>query len=471
MSPIEAPRYTRRYTAWMLTLLVLMNALNLADRQGIAASIQAIKLDLHFSDAQLGFIQGFGFAIFYSLMGLPLARLAERYNRSRLIAGCLALFGAMVALCGTARGFFSLLLFRIGVGVGDAGFVTPVSSLIGDYYPSAKRASVMSIIWLGGPLGLIGGLVGAAWLTQHVSWRVAFAAIGAPAFLIAIVALLTIREPPRGLADGELIAHEAPPSTWTMLRFFFAKRSMWHVLIGCALAAISMNAIGQWLVTFLVRHFHLGIAAAGRLAAVIAVAAMASGLLIGGFGVDAAGRRDKRWYVWGPAVGLAAAAPLFVFGFSQSSIAATVIVLIAAHVCMFVYYAPTLALAQNMVGANMRASSGFVVSLVLGLVGIGFGPTIVGFLSDRFASGAFTLGSFATACPGGAAPPQATQALAAACGDASAAGLRDALMVMSLLGLWAALHYALAARHLRRDLETRYQSAAPALDVTTPVSP
>src|SRR6185437_2503114 len=166
MSPIEAPRYTRRYTAWMLTLLVLMNALNLADRQGIAASIQAIKLDLHFSDAQLGFIQGFGFAIFYSLMGLPLARLAERYSRSRLIAGCLALFGAMVALCGTARGFFSLLLFRIGVGVGDAGFVTPVSSLIGDYYPSAKRASVMSIIWLGGPLGLIGGLVGAAWLTQ-----------------------------------------------------------------------------------------------------------------------------------------------------------------------------------------------------------------------------------------------------------------------------------------------------------------
>ncbi len=470
MSPPAAPIFSKRYTAWMLTLLVLMNALNLADRQGIAASIQAIKLDLKFTDSELGIIQGLGFAIFYTLMGLPLARLAERFSRARLIAGCLALFGAMVALCGTAKSFIALLLFRIGVGVGDAGFVTPVSSLIGDYYPSAKRASVMSIIWLGAPIGVVAGSAGAAWLTQHVSWRVAFAAIGAPAFVVALIAFLTLREPPRGLADGEVMTGEPPPSTWTMLRFLLAKRSMWHVLIGCALAATSMNAIGQFLAAFLVREFHLGIAAAGRLLALIAGAAMASGLLIGGFGVDAVGRRDRRWYVWGPAVGLALAAPLFLLGFNQSSVAGTVVVLIAAHVCMFVYYAPTLALAQNMVGANMRASSTFVVYIVLGLVGIGLGPTIVGVLSDRFASGAFALGAFEASCPGGAAPAGAAHALAAACGNASAAGLRDALMVMSLLGVWAALHYALAARHLRRDLETRYQPTAPALDVTTPVS-
>jgi predicted MFS family arabinose efflux permease len=470
MSPPEAHRYSKRYMAWMLTLLVLMNALNLADRQGIAVSIQAIKLDLHFSDSLLGIIQGLGFAIFYSLMGLPLARLAERFSRTRLISGCVALFGVMVALCGTARGFVSLLLFRIGVGVGDAGFITPVSSLIGDYYPSAKRASVMSIIWLGAPIGVISGLAGGSWITQHYGWRVMFAVIGAPAFLIALIAFLTLREPPRGLADGELVTQEAPPSTWVMLRFLFAKRSMWHVLIGCGLAAVSMNGIGQFLAAFLIRNFHLPTAAAGRLLALIAGASMASGLLIGGFGVDAASRRDTRWFVWGPALGMAAAAPLFLFGLNQSSVAATVVVLIAAHVCMFVYYAPSLALAQNMVGANMRASSGFVVSLMLGLVGIGIGPTIVGFLSDRLASGAFTIGDFHAACPGGAAPHGAAQALAAACGNASAAGLREALMVMSLLGLWSALHYALAARHLRRDLETRYQPAAPTLDVTTPVS-
>lgn len=469
MSSHEAPRYSKRYMAWMLTLLVLMNALNLADRQGLAVSIQAIKLDLHFSDSLLGIIQGLGFAIFYSLMGLPLARLAERFSRSRLIAGCLGLFGVMAALCGTAKGFVSLLLFRIGVGVGDGGFQAPVASLIGDYYPSAKRASVMSIIWLGAPLGVIGGLAGGSWITQHYGWRVMFAAIGTPAIVIALIGFLTLREPPRGLADGELTTRQAPPSTWTMLRFLFAKPSMWHVLIGCGLAAVAMNGIGQFLAPFLMRNFHLGTAAAGRLLALIAGASMASGLLIGGFGVDAAIRRDKRWYVWGPALGVAAAAPLFLAGLNQSSVTATVIILIAAHVCMFVYYTPSIAIAQNMVGADMRASSGFVVSLMLGLVGIGLGPTIVGFLSDRFASGAFTLGTFHSACPGGAPPHGAGQALAAACGNASAVGLREALMVMSVLGLWSALHYTLAARHLRRDLETRYQAAAPALD-GTPVS-
>ncbi len=469
MSPSDAATtFSRRYRAWLLFLLLLINALNLADRQGIAVSLQAIKLDLKFTDSQLGLIQGLGFAVFYSLMGLPLARLAEHFSRTKIIAGAIALFGAMVALCGTARSFIGLLLFRIGVGVGDAGFGTPVASLVGDHYPMGKRASVMSVIWVGAPVGVVAGATGAGWLAQHVSWRATFAAIGISALVVSVVAFLTFREPTRGMSDPDPFSREAPPSTWTVFRFLFGKRSMWHVLIGCALAAISMNSIGQFLHTFLVRNYHLGFAAAGQLVALIAGASMASGLLLGGFGVDWAGRTDKRWYVWGPALGLTLAAPLFLLGFNQSVIATAVVVLIAAHVCMFLYYAPSLALAQNMVGANMRASSAFVVSLVLGLVGIGLGPTIVGFLSSRFAAQAFTLGAFKASCPGEAAPVGASHALATACSAASATGLRHALMVMSLLGLWAAIHYALAARDLRRDLETRYQPAAVPLDAPTP---
>jgi predicted MFS family arabinose efflux permease len=472
MSPPAAETmFSRRYRAWLLFLLVLINALNLADRQGIAVSAQAIKLDLKFTDSQLGLIQGLGFAIFYTLMGLPLARLAEHVSRTKIIAGCVALFGAMAALCGTTRSFMGLLLFRVGVGVGDAGFGTPVASLIGDHYPMGKRASVMSIIWLGAPIGVVAGAAGAGWLAQHVTWRATFAAVGMCALVVAVVAFLTFREPPRGMSDPDPISKEPPPSTWTVFRFLFSKRSMWHVLIGCALAATSMNAIGQFLSPFLVRNYHLGFAAAGRLIALIAGASMASGLLVGGFGVDWAGRSDKRWYVWGPALGLTLAAPLFLLGFIQSVIATAVVVLIAAHVCMFLYYAPSLALAQNMVGANMRASSAFVVSLVLGLVGIGLGPTIVGVLSDRFATQAFALGVFKASCPGGAAPVGSPHALVTACSAASAAGIRHALMVMSLLGLWAALHYFLAARDLRRDLETRYQPAALPLDATTPARP
>ncbi|HTX24544.1 MAG TPA: MFS transporter [Steroidobacteraceae bacterium] len=464
-------RFSRGYRTWLLILLVLINALNLADRQGIAASLQAIKLDLKFTDAELGIIQGLGFAIFYTLMGLPLARLAEHVSRTKIIATCLALFGAMVALCGTARGFASLLLFRVGVGVGDAGFGTPVASLIGDHYPMGRRASVMSIIWLGAPIGVVAGAAGAGWLAQHVSWRAAFATIGTCALVVALIAFLTFREPPRGMSDPEPRSRERPPATWTVFRFLFSKRSMVHILIGCGLAAISMNAIGQFLSAFMVRNYHLGIAAAGQLLALIAGASMASGLLLGGFGVDWAGRFDKRWYVWGPAVGLTLGAPLFLFGFNQPVITSAVALLIAAHVCMFLYYAPSLALAQNMVGANMRASSAFVVSFVLGLVGIGLGPTLVGLLSDHFAARAFLIGVFKVSCPGGIAPPGSARALADACSRASATGIRHALMLMSLLGVWAALHYLLAARDLRRDLERRYQPRSLPLDATTPVPP
>jgi predicted MFS family arabinose efflux permease len=125
--------YSRSYRAWMLTVLLAMNALNLADRQCMAAVSQAIRLDLRITDAQMGILQGFGFAIFYSLFGLAIARAAEHFSRTRIIAASIGLFGVMVSACSTAMSFGRLLLFRVGVGVGDAGFGPPVASLIGDH--------------------------------------------------------------------------------------------------------------------------------------------------------------------------------------------------------------------------------------------------------------------------------------------------------------------------------------------------
>jgi len=230
---------------------------------------------------------------------------------------------------------------------------------------------------------------------------------------------------------------------------------MRQTLIAAALAAMAMNGIGQFLNPFLARNYHLGPAEVGRLMGMIAGVSMASGLLIGGFGVDWAGRFDRRWYVWGPALGLLLATPLFILGFTRESLAAAVVVLIFGHVSMFVYYSPTLAMAQNMVGANMRASSAFVVSgLVMGLVGIGLGPTVVGILSDRLASLEFA--SYLSSCPGGKAAPGSLETLVQACRAASATGIRHALMIMALLCLWSAVHYVLAARTLRRDLDTHY---------------
>jgi predicted MFS family arabinose efflux permease len=455
----DAPKFSRGYRAWLLAMLVLVSALNLADRQGLAASSQALKLDLKFTDWQMGLLQGLPFALFYTLMGLPLARLAEHRSRTRIIAACLGLFGVMAALCSTAQSFGRLVLFRIGVGVGDGGFGPPVASLIGDHYPMARRASAMAIIWLGAPIGVVVGSVLGGYLAEHYGWRTTFTVIGLTGVVVSLLVLVTLREPMRGAFDPAKSSRGPPPPALTAFRFLFAKPAMRQVLIAGALAATAMNGIGQFLNPFLARNFGIGPAEVGRLIGLIAGASMASGLLIGGFGVDWAGRTDRRWYVWGPALGLVLAAPLFIFGVTRSDLPSTVIILIGAHIAMFVFYSPTLALAQNMVGANMRASSAFVVSgLIMGLIGIGVGPTLSGFLSDHFATRVFP--AFIGSCPGGRALAGAAPALIDACRSAGATGVRQALIVQSLLCVWSALHYVLAARALRQDLDTHYSAGA-----------
>jgi len=448
--------YSKGYRAWLLTVLMAMNALNLADRQCMAAVAQAIKVDIHLSDAQLGIIQGFGFAIFYSCFGLGLARAAEHFSRTRIIAASIGMFGIMVSLCSTATSFARLLLFRVGVGVGDAGFAPPVASLIGDHYKMDRRAPAMSIIWLGAPIGVIGGSTLGGWMAENYTWRAAFVLIGAIGLLVSLIAFITLREPPRGMSDEVAASAGPPPSTMEVLKFLLSKPSMRHFLIGCGLAATAMNGIGQFFIPFMMRNYHIGAAEAGRLLGLVGSVGMASGLALGGFGVGRAGRSDRRWYAWAPAVTLLLSALFFVVGFNGKTVAGAVGFLVMAHVVLFIYYTPTLAIAQNMVGASMRASSGFLVAAVIGLVGIGLGPTLVGFLSDAYATHIFTLGHYGTSCPNGLPPAGGAADLVTACRDASANGIRYALMTTALVPIWGALHYFLAARRVREDLATIY---------------
>ena len=452
-------RFGKGYRAWLLFILLLVNALNLADRQGMAATAQSIRLELHLTGGQLGLIQGLGFAIFYTLFGLPLAWMAERMNRARIVAACLALFGLMVAGCGFIRNFWQLMLFRVGVGIGDAGFMTPVSSLVGDHYPAQKRASAMTIIWLGAPIGAVSGAVLAGWVAQTYGWRVWYYALGVPALLVAILAFLTLREPIRGMSDPVAVRGKTP-SIFSAFKFLLAKKSVWFILIGAGLAATGMNGLGQFFSLYLQTAFHVGPAKAGQLLGLMSGVAMASGLALGGFGVDWGAKFDRRWFVWGPAIGQVLATPLFFFGANQASIPMAVFILGLGHVALFVYYTPTLALAQNMVGANMRASSAFVTSLVLGLVGIGLGPTLIGVLNDIFTQKAFSAGDFVQLCPGGRAPTDAAQALVSACSTAAGQGIRHAIMAMSLLFAGSAVFFVLASFSLRKDLDTLYQAPA-----------
>ena len=416
----------------------------------------------------MGLVQGLAFAIFYSVLALPIARLAEHVSRTKIISGAVAIFGVMVTLCSRANSFWELLICRIGVGVGDAGFVPPVGSLIGDHYGMKRRASAMSVIWLGAPVGVIFGSMLGGWMAEHVSWRASFIAIGAPGILVAILTLLTLREPPRGMSDppSTVKAGTPPPSLGEVLKFLLAKPSVKHLLAGCALAAISMNGIGQFFGQFLARNFHLGLAETGRVLSLVAGTTMPCGMLLGGFGIDWAARRDERWFAWGPALTLALASPAFILGFSQPTVLAAALVLAVAHICLFVYWTPTLALAQNLVGASMRASSMFVFNFVIGLVGIGFGPTSSA--SSAIGSHVAPLLSATTPCAQEGAPrPVRSMPLCSPAPVAQATGLRHALMLMSLTCVWAAVHYGLAARTLRRDLATLY--VPPATAAASPV--
>jgi hypothetical protein len=282
-------------------------------------------------------------------------------------------------------------------------------------------------------------------------------ALGAVAFVIGILALFTLREPRRGAFDPAS-ASAKPPSMWEVVKFLWAKRSFRQIFIGAGLAATGLNALGQFFGRYFVATFHMGFAEVGAILGGMVAVSMTSGLLLGGFGVDRLGRSDRRWYAWAPAIALAITAPLMAAGVAQADMDAAVIVLMAGHIALFVFWTPTLAIAMNMVGANMRASSTFVVLLVLGLVGIGAGPTLAGVFSDWFAQWSFADGNFAAACPAGMAPANAPEAIVKACGDASAAGVQYAIIAMSMLFLWAAAHYALAARHLRKDLDTHYST-------------
>lgn len=451
---------SRGYRAWLLFLLTAVSALNLADRQGLAALNPVLKHDLLLSDTQLGIIEGIGVAFFFTLLALPVARMADHGNRIRILGVAVGVFALFNFFCSRATSFTTFLLARIGVGSGTTGFTSPVASLIGDHYPPQRRTAAITIMWLGGPVGAFIGAAGAGWIAQHLDWRWWFIGVSIPAAAIALLTFFTLREPQRGLFDAPGVGSRKPPPMLEVFRFLLGKKSMVHVLIGVSLAAMGMNGIGQFLARYLVAAFDLGTAEAGQILGLIGVVGMASGLALGGFGSTWLARRDRRWYVWGSAIGLFLATPLFLIAVAQQSVSVAIWPLVLGHIALFVYYTPSLALAQNMVDSSMRASASFFVSFVLFLIGVGLGPTLTGFLSDRFASSIFPIGDYATLCPGGMAVAGAGQMLTMECERASDAGIIRAIATVSLLFAWSAVHYLLAARHIEADLDRDYQPAA-----------
>ena len=452
---------TGGYRSYVLGLLVVVYVSNFIDRTIVNIVAQPMKEDLGLSDTQIGLLGGLAFALFYSVLGLPIARLAERYSRVTIIAAALAVWSGMTAVCGLAQSFAQLLLARVGVGVGEAGCSPAAQSLIADYYPPERRATALAVYSLGIPLGSLMGAVAGGWIAQEYGWRAAFMLLGLPGLLLALVVKLTIKEPLRGGLDRRPVAATPTPGFGQVVRTLMAKPAFIHVALGGAMASFAGYGVGAFVIPFLLRGFDISLAQASSVYGLIGGLSAAVGTAMGGWLADRYGAKRRRNHVLIPAIGLIVSVPLYVLCILQQSLAAMALLIIVPAVTHYFYLGPTWGLTSNMVEPRMRATATAILLLIINLIGLGLGPVVVGALSDLFAAQAYA-GDFAAACPGGRAPEGAPAGAGEACRTASFRGVRFALLAGVAVYGWAGIHYLLAGRTLERDLETGLDTSAPA---------
>lgn len=480
------PVYSDSYKGVVLGLLVTAYTLNFIDRTIIATIGQAIKDDLKITDTQLGLLGGLYFALLYTLLGIPIARLAERFNRVSIISAAILIWSGFTALCGTATSFAQLAAYRFGVGFGEAGLSPPAHSLISDYYEPKRRASALSIYSFGIPLGTMLGAVAGGWLAQNFSWRIAFLLVGAPGILIAIVMKLVVKEPPRGhsepdqSASGEVVVEAAPKFSLAgefkelgaVAGTLFGKWPVLHMVLGVTIASFGSYGSGQFVPPYFTRAFGLDYAQVGLITGLVGGFSAGIGTLLGGFITDRLSRRSPRWYSLTPAIGLAIATPIYIAAYLQPSWQTAALILLIPGIFHYTYLGPTFGVVQNMVPTRRRATATALLFFFLNLIALGGGPPFTGWIIDQFAQfnfnhdgGAGTLAalggllgadggavSFAQACPGGKAPDGASLALIGQCKVSLVEATRSGVIVSICFYLWAAFHYLLGSIGLTKAL-------------------
>ena len=406
-----------RQSTYTVAVLAVVYAFNYIDRQLIVILQEGINQDLDFADWQLGLLSGFAFAIFSTLMGVPIARYADRANRRNIIALAITTWSVMTAVCGAVGNFWQMFLARVGVGVGEAGCSPPAHSMISDLYPPERRATAMSTYNLGVYLGVLVGFIAGGWLNEIVGWRWAFVLVGLPGVLIALLVRFTVPEPSRAV-----VSDAAAPPIRSVLNLLWQRKSFRHLALAAGLHAFVGYGAGNWGPSFFIRSHGVGTAELSLWIAPIAAFAGAIGALGGGYIADRLGKRDVRWNIWFPAGAILVSVPFSLAVYTLDGFEAAIITSIIPVMLGATYLGPMLAMTHALVGSRMRAVASSVLLLVLNLVGMGLGPWATGLISDLFA-------------------PEL--------GDES---LRYALVIVVLANLWCAIHYFLSARTLKDDL-------------------
>lgn len=365
--------------AWFLTLVFFVSAFNLGDRQIIGVLAERIKHEFGLTDTLVGLLSGTAFALIYPPLGFPIAWLSDRFSRRNILAAALAFWSAMTVLCGLAGGFGRLVLARMGVAVGEAGYAPANHALIARYFPARQRARAFSVLTAGGAVGAFAASWLGALAASHMGWRSAFLMMGAPGLLLAPLLLFTVREPPRDLVRS------ANHNGSTLTRLLHNPTNMYCIL-GSALHLMVAFAMSAWTAPYLLRAFHLPLPRVGLILGASSLVGGLGGGVLGGLVGDWLARFDRRWLSWWPAPTVIAAIPFGVGAFHLNALDLVVTCIFAAGFLNALYLPSTYALVQDQVGEGERAIAAALMIFVQNLVGLGLGPLLVGGLSDGLQS-------------------------------------------------------------------------------------
>jgi MFS family permease len=394
----------RKHRKYALFILMIVYAFNFIDRQILNILQEPIKKELGLSDTQLGLLTGFSFTVVYITVGIAVAKLADSTNRKGVVTASLAIWSGFTAVSGLAANYWQLLLYRLGVGLGEAGGSPPAHAMLSDLYETEKRGRALAIYSAGIYLGTMTGNVAGGWLSEAFDWRTAFFVVGMPGVILAGIMWVTLREPIRGLSGLKPKVVNV-----TFLQSFarlWKLKSFRYYSFATGAGTFVTYGIGNWMAPFLARtHGEWGLPGfqqmIGRCSPETLQACVemdrteiglfyglvsglfgAVGTIGGGYLADRLGKNDRRWFLWVPMWGKLLAGPFFIFGLlaptAELALAGYAIGLVSASV----YLGPSLAITHHLVPASMRAMSSAVLFFILNLLGLGLGPLIVGNISD-----------------------------------------------------------------------------------------
>jgi predicted MFS family arabinose efflux permease len=370
---------------WTLLVLTIMYALSLLDRQLLPTLAQSIKVEFSLSDTQIGLLSGIVFSLFYMCVAVPVALLADRVNRVRLVALSCLLWSVFTALTGACATVLQLVMARIGVGIGEAGGSAPSFSIVADYFPPKQRGRAMAILNLGLPLGIGAGIAIAGTVGAAFGWRAAFFVAALPGVVLSVALVSTVTEPLRGRLDPAGRAAGQPASFLHSLRTFVRTPLLVRTTIATALAAVAFVGLASWAPTYLMRTRGMSLRDVGHYFSVTSTVGMSLGLTLGGFLSDRLSVRNPRAVAYIPAIALLIAAPALALALQFEQWRYALVFLIPPTMFGIFYLGPATAIIQNASPPGQRSTMSAMYLFCANIIGPGGGPLLVGYISDRFA--------------------------------------------------------------------------------------